>query len=122
MAGTEITMDAAALDRFSRTTRVRERARIATRVEEMAAQFNTPEVKVCADAMYAFAEELRAEGVPKKAVPVAELNAAEAARVDAEVAAEEEGLPEVHHYSDEEQAVAMVNHRVRFGITQRFAD
>lgn len=110
MAGNEISMSPEALARMGNVTRTRERARIAAIIEERATSLTD------ATALYAFAEELRTEGLPVK--PVAQANAEEVAAVDEIVAQEEAGnaLPEVHHVDDDEMALSMVENRRRRGI------
>lgn len=126
MAGTEITLTAEALDRMNRVTRTRERVRIAGRIDEVCAQWSAPEYSPLVIALYGLSEELRTEGLPVKVQTteqVAQANALEIARVDAEVAAANAGddLPEVRHLDDEEMAVGLVRNRIARGITQALA-
>ena len=104
MAGSDITMSAEALDRLSKMTRLRERMRIAAKIEELAASARGNSVSD--GVLYAFAEELRMEGMTTKVMT----HAQETAEIDAQVAAEEEddGLPAVHHLDDVEEGETMI--------------
>lgn len=126
MAGTDITLSAEALDRMQKVTRTRERVRIARLIEERIETLACTDDNSTANALIAFVEELRTEGVPVKVYTPTEIeaiNAAEVARVNAIVADEEgDGLPDVRHIDDEEMARSIVNNRVQRGITQGMRD
>lgn len=113
MAGSEISMTAEGLDRMQRVTRARERVRIAALIDQLAAAEITDTHATAR--LYAFAEELRTEGLPVKlpsAEQVAQANQLEAERVDAEVRQQEaemgDALPEVLHLDDDTEGSALV--------------
>lgn len=94
----DISIDPAQFAQAMANRVVRERKRIAQRIEEYAASVtlaNSPGIQV---GLYALAEEIRTGGVPVPALP------------EREPIAEQE-LPAVHHMDDFEQGVAMVRGR-----------
>lgn len=130
MAGTEISLSAEALDRMQKLTRARERARIANMIEEVASS-----EELTAGRLYALAEELRTIGVPVRIPPeLNDLNGEQKLKGEIDdltgglpVIAHDpssglDELPEEHHMSDEDMALAMVRNRGVRGITQGMRD